>query len=70
MSKKIKGCVHIIMKEGKPVNVFTHIDKLPKNGVVHLKADKTYSFQEFKKSHPHDVGELNEKKKKIIVLDY
>ncbi len=70
MTKKIEGCAHIIMREGIPVNVFTHINKLPKNGVVHLKVDKTYTFSEFKKSHNCDYDELNAKRKKIIISDY
>ncbi len=70
MTKKIEGCVHIIMRDGVPVNVFTHINKLPRNGVVHLRADKIYTFDEFKKSHTHDHKELSTKRKKIIISDY
>ena len=54
MPKKIDGCVHLIMKNGKMINVFMHLNKLPKNGVVHLKGDKIYTYNEFKKSHTHD----------------
>jgi len=63
MKTKLKGCVHLIIKQGKIVNVATHLTKLPKNGVVHLKPDKTYSFTEFKKSHPEDADETKGGKK-------
>ena len=53
----------MIIKQGKIVNVATHLTKLPKNGVVHLKPDKTYSFTEFKKSHPEDADETKGGKK-------
>ena len=55
---KVDGCVHLIIKEGKIANVFEHLDKLPQDGVVHLKVDKAYSFSEFKKTHPEDINEL------------
>ena len=70
MSKKTDGCVHLIIKNGKVINVFTHLSKLPKNGVVHLKGDKIYTFEEFKKSHVHDHNELKPKRQKIIISDY
>ena len=70
MPKKIKGCAHLIIKNGKILNVITHLNNLPKNGVVHLKGDKIYTFEEFKKFHIHDHDELKPKKKKIIISDY
>lgn len=65
MTKEIQGCVHLIMKDGKVQNVFTHLSKLPQNGVVHLKADKIYSYEEFKSSHPRDHHELQKHKAKV-----
>lgn len=70
MSKKIEGCVHLIIKNGKIKNIYTHLSKLPTNGVVHLKADKIYSYDEFKKSHIHDHEEIKTKKPIIIISDY
>lgn len=68
--KKINGCVHLIVKNGKIINVFTHLSKFPKNGVVHLKGEKIYTNDEFKKSHIHDHDELKPKRKKIIISDF
>ena len=70
MAKKVKGCVHIIIREGKVQNVITHLSDFPKNGVVHLKGDKLYSFPEFKKTHVNDHEELRIKKKGIIISDF
>ncbi len=70
MTEEINGCVHLIMKDGKIINVFTHLDKLPKEGVVHLKGNKIYSFDEFKKSHPIDHDELNPKEEKVIISTF
>ncbi len=70
MSKKVDGCTHLIMRKGKIVNVITHLSELPKDGVVHLKGDKIYTFDEFKKSHIHDHDELEQKDEKIIISDY
>jgi hypothetical protein len=67
MVKEVKGCVHLIFKDGKIVNVFTHLNKLPKNGGVHLKGDKIYTIKEFKESHPRDHHELKQNKKKINI---
>lgn len=68
--EKIKGCTHLIVKNGKIINVFTHLSKLPKNGIVHLKGEKIYTRDEFKKSHIHDHDELKSKRKKVIVSSY
>jgi hypothetical protein len=68
--EKIEGCAHIIFKDGKPVNVFTHINKTPKNGVVHLKGDKIYTIEGFKKSHIFDKDELKGNKEKIVICEY
>jgi hypothetical protein len=70
MVKKVDGCVHLIIKNGKVVNIFTHLKELPKDGVVHLMDGKIYSIDEFKKSHPYDHSELKSQKKKIIVSEY
>lgn len=67
MVKKVKGCVHLIIQSGKVVNVFTHLNKLPKRGVVHLKGNKIYTIDEFKKSHPNDHSELKKHKKKVNI---
>jgi hypothetical protein len=40
----------------------THLNNLPKNGVVHLKGDKIYSIKEFKESHKRDHHELMRQK--------
>jgi len=70
MPKKVKGCTHLIIKNGKVINIYTHLSKVPKNGVIHLKGDKIYTIQEFKKSHPYDHSELKPKKEKIIISDF
>lgn len=70
MSKKVKGCVHLIVKHGEIESVYTHLSDLPKEGVVHLKGDKIYTNNEFKKSHPYDHIELEPTAKKIIISDY
>lgn len=67
MVKKVEGCTHLIIKDGVIVNVATHLNKLPKNGVVHLKVDKIYTIKEFKKSHLRDHHELKKQKKKINI---
>lgn len=70
MAKKIDGCAHLIIRGGKIVNVITHLSDLPKNGVVHLKGNKIYTFDEFKKSHIHDHDELIPKDDLIIISNY
>jgi hypothetical protein len=70
MVKKIEGCAHLIIKEGKVISVHTHLNKYQKegqikNGVIHLKGDKIYSIEEFKKSHPRDHHELKKTRKRI-----
>lgn len=67
MIKEIKGCTHLVIRNGKVVNVFTHLSKIPKNGVVHLKGDKIYSIKEFKESHKRDHHELMKHKKLINI---
>jgi len=69
-AKKLKGCTHLIIRKGEIVKVITHLNQFPPQGVVHLKADKTYSFSDFKKSHPFDHHELKSSRKKIIVSTY
>jgi len=70
MSKKVDGCTHLIIRDGKIVNVITHLSELPRDGVVHLKGDKIYTFDEFKKSHIHDHDELDQNDEQIIISDY
>lgn len=70
MPKEVKGCTHLIIREGKIVNVITHLSNLPKNGVVHLKGDKIYTFDEFRKSHSNDHDELLIKEEGIVISDY
>lgn len=67
MTKKIKGCTHLIIRNGKIVNVFTHLSDFPKNGVIHLKGDKIYSIEGFKKTHSRDHYELRKHKKMVNV---
>jgi hypothetical protein len=69
MPKEVKGCTHLIIREGKIVNVITHLSNLPKNGVVHLKGDKVYTFDEFKTSHVNDHDELL-MEEGIVISDY
>lgn len=68
--KEIKGCVHLYMKDGKPVRVVTHLEELPENGVVHLKSGKIFSDKEFKASHPQDVEEFELQDEGIIISDF
>jgi len=70
MTEEIEGCVHLIVKNGKIVNVYTHISKFPKDGVVHLKGHKIYSFEEFKDSHILDHKELEGEEGKIVISSY
>ncbi len=70
MAKEVKGCVHLIFKKGQIVNIFTHLNKSPKNGVVHLKGDKIYTIEEFKNSHPRDHHELKKHKNKINIGEF
>ena len=70
MPKKVDGCTHLIFRDGKVVNVITHLSDLPKDGVVHLKGDKIYTYEEFKESHIHDHDELIPKKPQVIISDY
>lgn len=70
MSKKVEGCTHLIIRNGKIVNVVTHLSALPENGVVHLKGDKIYTFDEFKESHINDHSELEIEEEGIIISDY
>lgn len=70
MPKKVDGCTHLIIRDGKIVNVIIHLSDLPKNGVVHLKGDKIYTYDEFKKSHVHDHDELIQKEPQVIISDY
>jgi len=68
--KEIKGCAHLYMQNGKPIRLITHLSKLPKNGVVHLKGSKIYSDNEFKSSHPQDTSEFTITDSGIIISDF
>lgn len=70
MTKEIEGCTHLIVRNGKIVNIFTHLSKIPKNGVIHLKGDKIYSIEEFKKSHKNNHNELKRNKKLINISQF
>ena len=54
-----KGCVHIHIKNGKTANIFSHLSGYPEDCVIHLKPDAVMTREEFKKSHPDDISELN-----------
>ena len=68
--KKVKGCTHLIIKRGKIAKVVTHLNKIPKEGVIHLKGDEIYTINEFKKNHPKDSEELKVGKSKIIIGEF
>lgn len=70
MTKKVNGCTQLIIRGGKIVKVITHLSDLPKNGVVHLKGDKIYTFNEFKKSHIYDHDELIPDGELVKISDY
>jgi len=68
--KEINGCAHLYFEDGKPTKLITHLSELPKNGVIHLKSDKIYSDEEFKKSHPQDIAEFDIENNGIVISDY
>jgi len=55
----MNGCVHIHMKNGRPISAVVHIGKkwIPDNGVIHAKLDEIYTNEEFIKSHPKEKNE-------------
>ncbi len=53
-----KGCVHLVIRDGRIANVFSHLTNLPQNCIVHLVPDDVLSVQEFVESHPLDKNEL------------
>ena len=55
----VKGCVHFQVKNGKILNVFSHLSNLPEEGVIHLVVDKVYSNDGFIESHPMDKNEVS-----------
>jgi hypothetical protein len=71
MAKKVKGCVHLVVRKGKVVNVFTHLSDFPKgDGVIHLEGGRIFTIAEFKKSHKSDWDALKKKGKTVIISDY
>jgi hypothetical protein len=65
MEDSVNGSVNLIVKKGKIVSVFTHLDELPDECVISLKVNKVYGFEEFKEAFPLEQHEL-EKQKKVI----
>jgi hypothetical protein len=57
----IKGCVHLHINKGKIANVFSHLSKMPKNCVVHLKVSEVLTKSEFQNDHSQDKEELSAK---------
>ena len=53
-----KGCVHVKVESGKTTGVFCHLSELPEDGVIHLKANKVFTREEFLASHQQDADEL------------
>jgi hypothetical protein len=70
MTKRVEGCAHFIVKNGKVINVYTHLNSFPRDGVIHLKGHKIYSFSEFRKSHPFDHSELKKNRQKVIISTF
>ena len=64
---EVKGCVHVHIKDGSIVNVFSHLTNLPENCVIHLVPDEVLSEDEFVQSHPHDRKEIHVKPKGAIL---
>ena len=64
---EVKGCVHVHIKSGNIVNVFSHLTNLPENCVVHLVPDAVLSEDEFLQSHPHDRNEIHTEPKGTIL---
>jgi hypothetical protein len=56
---KVKGCVHVHVKEGRIVNVFSHLTELPEDGVIHLVPDEELTEEQFAESHAQDANELH-----------
>lgn len=55
---EVKGCVHVLIRDGRIANVFSHLTHLPENCVVHLVPDVVLSEEEFVQSHPYDKNEI------------
>lgn len=47
----VQGCVHVRVEDSNITGVFCHSPGLPANEVVHLKANKVLTNDEFLKSH-------------------
>ena len=62
----VKGCVHIHIKDGVIVNVFSHLTNLPENCIVHLAPDAVFSVEEFEQSHPQNKNEIHMEPKGIV----
>lgn len=63
---EVKGCIHVHIRDGSIVNVFSHLTNLPKNCVVHLVPDMVLPEEEFERSHPCDAGEIRLESKGTI----
>lgn len=55
---EVKGCVHVHIKDGAIVNVFSHMTNMPDNCVIHLVPDAVLTQEQFAESHPQDRNEL------------
>ena len=53
------GCVHVVVKDGRIQGVVTHLSGLPKNGVVHCRAEHDLSYKDLKRTHPMDTDDIN-----------
>lgn len=66
---EVDGCFHLRIENFKIKNAFSHMTGLfPENCVIHLKPEKVFTDEEFKKSHPKDSNELYELKNIIFDL--
>ena len=54
------GCIHMIFKNGRCIDFNAHLQNIPNTGnfILHLKPDAILSIEEFKKTHPEDIREL------------
>ena len=55
---QVKGCVHVHIKDGAIVNVFSHLTNMPDHCVIHLVPDAVRTQKQFAESHPQDRNEL------------
>lgn len=61
-NNNLTGCIHIRVEKGKIKNVFTHVDNLPEEGVIHVDFDKdsidVWDNDRFLVDHQRDSNEL------------